>query len=124
MARPISCRPAARRRTAACGALALLALAAAPLAPRAGEPVVVEVTIRDHRFSPAELRVPAGTPFTLRVTNADATAEELESSALQIEKVIPGGKSAAVRVRALEKGRYPFVGEYHEDTAAGAVIAE
>jgi hypothetical protein len=29
-----------------------------------------------------------------------------------------------VRLRPLDPGRYPFMGEYHEDTAQGVVIAE
>lgn len=29
-----------------------------------------------------------------------------------------------VRLRALDPGRYPFMGEYHADTAMGVVVAE
>ena len=38
--------------------------------------------------------------------------------------MIAGGKSGVVRLRPLDKGSYPFVGEYHDDTAKGVVIAE
>lgn len=91
---------------------------------RADDPAVIEVSIKDHRFDPSEIRVPAGKPVVLRIHNQDATAEEFDSGALKVEKVIAGGGSGTVRLRPLEKGRYPFVGEYHESTAAGAVIAE
>lgn len=90
----------------------------------ADAPTVVEVTIKDHRFTPAELRVPAGRPILLHVRNEDPTAEEFESRPLKIEKVIPGGKTGTVRIRALGKGRYPFVGEFHEATATGVLVAE
>ncbi len=46
------------------------------------------------------------------------------SSALKVEKVIAGGGEGSVRLRPLDPGRYPFMGEYHADTAKGVVIAE
>jgi plastocyanin len=82
------------------------------------------LTIKDHRFDPAELEVPAGKAFTLNVTNSDPTAEEFESNDLDIEKVIAGGQSATIRVDPLDPGRYEFFGEYHEDTAKGAIVVK
>ena len=84
----------------------------------------IPVTIEKNRFQPNEIRVKAGTPFVLVVTNKDATPEEFESKELRIEKVIAGGKTMKIRVRALKAGSYPFVGEYHEATAKGRIIAE
>ena len=84
----------------------------------------IPVTIEKNRFRPDEIRVKAGTPFVLVVTNKDTTPEEFESKELRIEKVIPGGKTMKIRVRALKPGSYPFVGEYHEATAKGRIIAE
>ena len=66
----------------------------------------------------------AGAPFVLVITNKDATAEEFESKDLRIEKVIPAGKTVRVRVPALKAGTYGFVGEYHEKTAKGRIVAE
>jgi plastocyanin len=105
--------------------LTLLALAASLTFPAVAkaEPAI-DVTIKDHRFTPSEIHVPAGKPATLNIKNEDAAAEEFDSSALKVEKVIGGGKEGAVRLRPLDPGRYPFVGEYHEDTAQGVVIAE
>ena len=37
------------------------------------------LVIRDHRFEPAEIRVPAGQKIKLVVHNQDATPEEFES---------------------------------------------
>ena len=84
----------------------------------------IDVTIKDHRFTPAEIHVPAGKPTQLTIKNEDATAEEFDSTALKVEKVIAGGRSATVRLRPLGAGRYPFMGEYHADTAQGVVISE
>lgn len=82
------------------------------------------LAIKDHRIEPAELEVPAGKAFTLTVTNQDATPEEFESNDLDIEKVIAGGQSASLKLGPLEAGRYEFYGEYHEDSAKGALIAK
>ncbi|MFL5238394.1 MAG: cupredoxin domain-containing protein, partial [Rhizomicrobium sp.] len=54
----------------------------------------------------------------------DGAAEEFDSAALKVEKVVPGHESGSVRLRPLAPGRYPFMGEYHADTARGVVIAD
>jgi len=90
----------------------------------ADEPVQINVTLKDHRFEPAEIHVPTGKPTVLFVTNEDATSEEFDSTALRVEKVIVGGHYATIRLRPLSPGRYPFMGEYHAGTAQGVVIAE
>ena len=107
-------------------ALVLVAVAVAllPVGALAADPPEIPVTIEKNRFQPEEIRVKAGQPFVLVVTNKDATPEEFESKELRIEKVIPGGKTLKIRVRALKPGTYPFVGEYHEATAKGRIIAE
>jgi heme/copper-type cytochrome/quinol oxidase subunit 2 len=84
----------------------------------------IPVTIKDHQFSPSEIHVPQGKPVILTITNADPTAEEFDSSALKVEKVIAGGTYGTVRLRPLGPGRYPFMGEYHSDTAKGVVVSE
>lgn len=94
------------------------------LALPAATQTAINVTIKDHRFSPAEIHVPAHQPATLNIKNDDPLAEEFDSSALKIEKVIGGGQQGSVHLRPLDPGRYPFMGEYHSDTAQGVVIAE
>src|ERR1700722_17166681 len=88
----------------------------------ADEPIAV--TLQNHKFSPAEIHVKANTPSVIALTNKDATAEEFDSSALKVEKVVAGNTSGNVRLRALAPGRYPFMGEYHSTTAQGVVIAQ
>jgi hypothetical protein len=82
------------------------------------------IVIREHRFEPAELRVPAGKKLKLVIDNQDATPEEFESHTLNREKVIPAKSKASIFVGPLKAGRYPFVGEFHEKTANGVIIAE
>jgi hypothetical protein len=84
----------------------------------------VKLRIKDHRFIPTEVRVPANTKMKLLVANEDPTPEEFESHALNREKVIPGKSSATILIGPLKPGRYEFVGEFNEATAKGVIIAE
>ena len=101
------------------GLAAVLALAPAIVRAQA-----LTLTIKDHKFTPSEVKVPANKRVTLTVVNDDATPEEFDSHALKVEKVIPGKAKGIVRIGPLKPGRYSFVGEYHESTAKGVVIAE
>lgn len=82
------------------------------------------LVIKDHRFQPAELRVPAGKKIKLVVHNQDATPEEFESYELNREKIIAGGARATLFIGPLSQGRYPFFGEFNQKTAQGVLIAE
>lgn len=81
------------------------------------------ITISDHRFSPAELEVPAGEKVRLTIINKDATPEEFESYALNREKIIPGNSKGTVFIGPLQPGTYEYFGEFHEETAQGRIIA-
>jgi plastocyanin len=82
------------------------------------------LTIQDHRFDPAQLDVPAGKKLTLLVKNLVPTPEEFESHDLKREKVIPGKGHASISIGPLKPGTYEFVGEFHESTAQGRIIAK
>jgi len=82
------------------------------------------VVIKDHRFEPATITVPAGQKVKLVVENQDATPEEFESHSLKREKVIKGGSKATIYIGPLKPGKYEFVGEYHEKTARGAIVVK
>src|SRR5262249_26514696 len=84
----------------------------------------VALTIENNRFSPEEGRVKAGAPFVLGITNKDGAPEASETPDLRIERVTPAGKTLRLRMPALKPGTYKFIGEYHEKTAKGAIIAE
>lgn len=108
----------------AAGLLLLAALLACGARAHAEEPYATTTTIRDHRFEPSEIRVPAGKRIALTVINADPLSEEFDSTALKVEKVIAGKSQGVVHISPLKPGRYDFIGEYHESTAKGQVIAE
>ena len=83
-----------------------------------------EIAIKNHRFEPAEVTVPAGQKIRLLVKNQDPTPEEFESYELNREKVIPGGSQAVIFIGPLKPGKYPFFGEFHAATAKGVIVAK
>ena len=81
------------------------------------------LTVKDHRFSPGELKVPAGRKVRIVVDNQDPTAEEFESYDLNREKVVSGNSKITLFVGPLKPGTYKFFGEFHQDTAQGVLVA-
>jgi plastocyanin len=82
------------------------------------------IVIKDHKFQPAELIVPAGKKVKLIVENQDATPEEFESHELNREKIIAGKGKATIYIGPLKPGKYPFFGEFNQATAQGAIVVK
>lgn len=100
--------------------LLLLAIAACSRSALPEQHLVLE----HHRFTPAEIKVPAGAKIRLQVENRDDAFEEFDSDSLGREKVIPGKSTGVVIIGPLPAGKYPFMGEYHHETAQGLVVVE
>jgi hypothetical protein len=113
-----------RRSALSATAIAFAALIAGLTAPQALADADIKLVIENHKFTPAEIRVPANQKIRIVIDNRDATPEEFESPSLRAEKVIPGKSKGMVIVGPLKPGRYPFVGEFNEATAQGVLIAE
>lgn len=84
----------------------------------------IELVIKDHKFNPAEITIPANTKVKLVVKNEDATAEEFESHSMHREKIIPGKSKATIFIGPLKPGTYKFEGEFNPKTAQGKVIVK
>jgi len=82
------------------------------------------LVIKEHKFAPAKLEVPAGEKFNLIVDNQDATPEEFESHDLHREKIIKGGTKAVIKLGPLKAGEYKFFGEFNEKTAQGILVVK
>ena len=87
---------------------------------------VPELTLRikDHKFIPAQMTVPANVKFKLIVVNEDPTPEEFESHELNREKIVTGKGKITVFLGPLKPGKYPYFGEFHMKTALGVLIAK
>jgi plastocyanin len=97
---------------ALCSALSLVGT---PFAS-ADDAVTLSITIKDHKFDPAEVHAPPGQPIEFRVKNLNPIVSEFESSDLHFEKIVPVGSEAVVYVRPLQPGRYNFYDDFHHDT--------
>ena len=82
------------------------------------------LVIKDHKFQPTEIEIPAGKKVELIVKNEDSTPEEFESTELRREKVVPGGQQATVYIGPLKPGRYEFFGDFNPKTARGHIVVK
>ena len=95
-----------------------LPLAAADTTP------TFRVVLKEHRFIPAKIMVPANRVVILRIKNLDAEPEEFNSSDLKVQKVVTGNSEGIIRLHPLAPGRYTYQGEYHKQTAQGIIFAQ
>jgi cupredoxin-like protein len=102
-------------------AMAALLLAAGALAAQAQE-TSLSISVKNHRFQPAELQAPANVPITLHVKNLDSTPMEFESVSLRVEKVVTPNSEGIVRLRPLSPGRYNFFDDFHQETNGALVV--
>ncbi len=87
------------------------------------------LTLKDHKFQPAELTIPSGQKVKITVKNLDVAPAEFESFDLNREKVvegIQGGKpgSIDVYVGPLDPGKYDFFDDFHKATTTGKLIVK
>jgi hypothetical protein len=101
-----------------------LALVSATVVPAGAEEPTYTLVIKDHKFQPAEIEVPANQKIALIVRNEDPTPEEFESTELRREKVVSGGQQITVYIGPVKAGRYEFFGDFNPTTARGHLIAK
>jgi plastocyanin domain-containing protein len=88
------------------------------------ESAAITVILKDKGFTPAEVKIPVGKPVKVTFRNANASAAEIESKALGIEKDLGANADITVEVTAKEAGKFLFVDEFQEDVAKGYFVAE
>jgi plastocyanin len=109
------------------GAIAVLTMLASVLlagvyVARADDAVSLSVTIKDHKFDPAEVHAPAGQAIEFHVKNLNDIVSEFESSDLHFEKIVPAGSEAVVHVRAQQPGKYNFYDDFHHETQGYLIV--
>jgi heme/copper-type cytochrome/quinol oxidase subunit 2 len=82
----------------------------------------VAISVKDHRFQPSQISVPANRPISIRVKNLDTAPMEFESTSLRVEKVVAPGSEGVVNVRALAPGQYEFFDDFHQQTRGTLVV--
>lgn len=103
-------------------ASAAVALASSASAAQGGAPTSLTLTLKDHRFTPATLAIPAGTRVRITLINRDPATEEFDSHDLRTEHLVTPTGKVSFNVGPLLPGEYSFMGEFHAGTAQGKVI--
>lgn len=103
-------------------AAVLLLGAALPAGAQAQNAASVTVSVKNHRFQPAEVHAPANVPVTLRIKNLDSTPMEFESVSLRVEKVVTGKGEGIIRLRPLAPGSYKFFDDFNQETNGVLVV--
>jgi hypothetical protein len=83
----------------------------------------INITVKDKKFNPATITVPADKPFKLIVQNSDSAAMEIESHNPRFEKVIAGGTKAVVNMKPLKAGTYEFYDDFNKSNK-GKIISK
>ena len=104
-------------------ALAALSLSFAITGAQAQDVVSVSLVVKDGKFDPATVEVPAGKRIKIEVSNQGKSPIEFESKALKFEKVLAPGAKSSVVVNPLKPGEYGFFDEFHPE-AKGKIVAK
>ena len=99
-----------------------LVLAVACFPAGAQQAASVSVSVKNHRFQPAQIQAPAKVPIELHVKNLDPTPMEFESVSLRVEKVVAGNSEGVIRLRPLEAGSYNFFDDFNSQTTGVLVV--
>lgn len=105
-------------------AAVLLSFPAAAQPPKKAAAQVVELTVTDDGFVPAQVKVKAGQPIKLRVTRkTDATcAREIVIKADGVNQALPLGKTVDIDLKAHSRGNVRFACAM--DMVAGSLVVE
>ncbi len=104
------------------GMLAFATAIATATGAHAQQAAAVSISVKGHRFQPAQVHAPANRPLTIRVKNLDTTPMEFESVSLRVEKVVAAGSEGVVNVRPLAPGQYEFFDDFHQETRGTLIV--
>jgi len=103
----------------------LISLSPPAIGPaRAQEVPTFKLVARDGKWFPEVIEVPANTRFRLEVTNQNSGPEEFETVDRRKELVLAPGVTRVLVFAPMRPGTYPFVGEFHPETARGRIVVK
>jgi hypothetical protein len=83
-----------------------------------------KLLVKDGRFIPEIVEVPANTRFRLEVKNEGPGASEFESLELKKELVLAPGVTRNLVFFPMKPGSYKFFDDFHPDTGQGRIVAK
>lgn len=81
------------------------------------------LSLQNHQFQPATLKVPANVRFKVLVTNHNNMPSEFESTDFNREKIVLPNSTITVFIGPLKPGSYKFYDDFHQATT-GTLIVE
>jgi hypothetical protein len=82
------------------------------------------ISIRDGRFNPERLEVPARTRFRLELANEGPGPLEFENPEMHVEKVLAAGGRSVIVLPGLPPGEHSFIDEFNPITGELKIIAK
>ncbi len=82
------------------------------------------IVVKDGRFAPDRVEVPAGRRVKLTLQNDGPGSLEFENDEMHIEKVLSAGARSFVILPPLKPGEYDFVDEFNPITGELKVIVK
>lgn len=82
----------------------------------------VMIVIKDGKFVPMDVTIPAGSKVKIVVRNQDATLSEFESKQFHREKTVAPGEAIEVFVGPLDPGTYEFYDDRHRQNRGHLIV--
>jgi plastocyanin domain-containing protein len=95
-----------------------------PMLASAADAPSYTLVLKDHRYQPNVLHIPANTRIRLEVINQDPSPEEFESHDFPAEKIVMPNSRMSLFIGPFKAGHYGFFGDFHQPTAQGTLIVE
>jgi plastocyanin len=102
-------------------AVAMSFVALAPTA-NADEGAMLQISVKDGKFEPAEVKAAAGSEIVFKVKNLGAKPVEFESEPLQFETVVKPNAEIVVKVKPQKPGHYVFFDDFHQESKGTLVV--
>lgn len=83
-----------------------------------------KLEIKDGKFFPNDIIVPAKKKIKITIYNIGKTAAEFESTELRKEKVLAPGAKSFIVIAPLRAGKYKFFDDFHLNMPIGFIIAQ
>jgi hypothetical protein len=83
-----------------------------------------KLQMKEGRFYPETIEVPANTRFRLEVKNEGPGATEFESLELKKELVLAPGVTRSLVFFPMKPGSYKFFDDFHPETGQGIIVAK
>lgn len=104
--------------------LPFLLAALLPMSAIAAEMPTYTLVLKNHRYQPDVLHIPANTRIKLVVINQDSSPEEFESNDFPAEKIVMPNSQVSLFIGPFKPGHYNFYGDFHQPTAQGTLVVE